>query len=204
MLSVEFLITAFVVVIAPGTGVIYTLATGLARGRTAAIAAAFGCTLGILPHMLAVILGLAAILHASALAFQLVKIAGVLFLLWMAWQILRDAGPMSLTTEAPPRGHTGVAVRGALINILNPKLSLFFLAFLPQFLSGQAAQATFEMTFLGLIFMAMTFVVFVIYGIFAASARRHVLGNPRTLQVLRYGFAATFAGLGLKLALQRI
>lgn len=203
MLSVEFLITALVVVIAPGTGVIYTLATGLARGRTASVAAAFGCTLGILPHMLAAILGLAAILHASALAFQLVKIAGVLFLLWMAWQILRDAGPMSLSAEAPPRGHFGVAVRGALINILNPKLSLFFLAFLPQFLSAEPAHATYEMTFLGLVFMAMTFVVFVIYGIFAALARRHVLGSPRIMQVLRCGFAASFAGLGLKLALQR-
>jgi len=204
MFTPEFLVTAMVVVLAPGAGVLYTLATGLGRGPRAAVAAAFGCTMGILPHMLAAILGLAAILHASALLFQAVKIAGVLFLLWMAWQILREKGAMALTADAPARGLGNIALRGALVNILNPKLSLFFLAFLPQFLSGQATSATREMTVLGLAFMAMTFAVFVLYGVFAAAARSRVLGNARIMQILRYGFAATFAGLGLKLALQRI
>ncbi|MBZ0130771.1 MAG: LysE family translocator [Rhodobacteraceae bacterium] len=203
MISAEFFLTALVVVLIPGTGVIYTLATGLARGPVAAVAAAFGCTIGIVPHMLAAILGLAAILHTSALLFQVVKIAGVAFLLWMAVQTLRDKGAMAFRGDSTPRAHGAVALKAALINILNPKLSLFFLAFLPQFLSGQPAAATSEMLVLGLIFMAMTFVVFVIYGIFAAAARRHVLGNARIMQIMRYGFAATFAGLGLKLALQK-
>lgn len=203
MISAEFLLTALVVVLAPGTGVIYTLATGLGQGPRAAIAAAFGCTFGIVPHLLAAILGLAAILHASALLFQVVKFAGVLFLLYMAWQTLRDKGALSLDASSSQTALPTIATRGALINILNPKLSLFFLAFLPQFLSGNPALATYEMVVLGLIFMAMTFAVFVLYGIFAAAARNRVLGNPRILQGLRYGFAAAFAGLGLKLAFQR-
>jgi len=204
VISPEFLLTAMIVVLAPGTGVIYMLATGLAQGRASVVAAAFGCTFGIVPHLLAAILGLAAILHASAILFQAVKIAGVLFLLWMAWQTLKEKGPLAVKTEDTNRAQSGIAIRGALINILNPKLSLFFLAFLPQFLSGAPALATREMLLLGLIFMLMTFVVFVIYGVFAAAARSRVLENPRILQLLRYGFAAAFAGLGLKLALQRV
>jgi len=204
IVSPEFLLTALIVVLAPGVGVIYTLGTGLARGTKAAIAAAFGCTFGIVPHMLAAILGLAAILHASAVLFEAVKIIGVMFLLWMAWQTLREKDALSFSADQPVRSLRGIALRGALMNILNPKLSLFFLAFLPQFLSGDAARVTVEMTLLGLIFMAMTFAVFALYGVFAAAARTRVLGNPHILQVLRYGFAAAFAGLGLKLALQRV
>ncbi len=204
MISIEFLLTALVVVLAPGTGVIYTLATGLAQGPRASIAAAFGCTFGIVPHMLAAVLGLAAILHASALLFQVVKFAGVLFLLYMAWQTLRQRGALAFDARPTSIPMRAIAVRGALINILNPKLSLFFLAFLPQFLSGDPARASYEMVALGLLFMLMTFAVFVVYGIFAAGARKWVLESPRVLQIMRYGFAAAFAGLGLKLAFERI
>ena len=202
-MSPEFLATALIVVLAPGTGVIYTLATGLTRGRRAAVAAAFGCTLGIVPAMLAAILGLAAILHASALAFQLVKFAGVAFLLYLAWATLRDRGALSLDQAPTARSLRKIATRGVLINVLNPKLSIFFLAFLPQFLSGQPATATTEMLALGGVFMAMTFVVFVAYGAFAALARDRVLSSPRVLTWLRRSFAAAFAGLGLKLAFEK-
>jgi len=202
-MSPEFLLTALVVVLAPGTGVIYTLATGLTLGKRAAIAAAFGCTLGIVPAMLAAILGLAAVLHTSALAFQVVKFAGVAFLLYLAWQTLRDRGALSL--DQAPRAKTlrKIATRGALINILNPKLSIFFLAFLPQFLSGTPSTATLEMLTFGGTFMAMTFVVFVLYGTFAATARDRVLSSPRAMIWIRRSFAATFAGLSLKLAMEK-
>lgn len=202
-MSPEFLLTALVVVLAPGTGVIYTLATGLTLGKRAAIAAAFGCTLGIVPAMLAAILGLAAVLHTSALAFQVVKFAGVAFLLYLAWQTLRDRGALSL--DQAPRAKTlrKIATRGALINTLNPKLSIFFLAFLPQFLSGTPSTATLEMLTFGGTFMAMTFVVFVLYGTFAATARDRVLSSPRAMIWIRRSFAATFAGLSLKLAMEK-
>ncbi|MEJ2018842.1 MAG: LysE family translocator, partial [Maritimibacter sp.] len=135
-MSPDFLLTALVVVLAPGTGVIYTLATGLTRGRTAAIAAAFGCTFGIVPAMLAAILGLAAVLHSSAIAFEIVKYAGAAFLLYLAWGTLRDRSMLEVSADDTPRKLGAIALKGTLINVLNPKLSLFFLAFLPQFLSG--------------------------------------------------------------------
>jgi threonine/homoserine/homoserine lactone efflux protein len=202
-MSPEFLLTALVVVLAPGTGVIYTLATGLTRGRTAAIAAAFGCTFGIVPAMLAAILGLAAVLHSSAIAFEIVKYAGAAFLLYLAWGTLRDRSMLSVTPDEAPGKLGAIALKGTLINVLNPKLSLFFLAFLPQFLSGAPETANREMLTLGGVFMLMTFTVFVLYGSFAAATRDKVLSSPRAMTWLRRAFAASFAGLGLKLALER-
>ena len=202
-MSAEFLLTALVVVLIPGTGVIYTLATGLTRGPRAAVVAAFGCTLGILPAMSAAMLGLAALLHSSALAFQIVKFAGVAFLLFLAWQTLRDRSALRVGADHTPRRMLAIIVKGVALNVLNPKLSLFFLAFLPQFLSGTPANATREMLTLGLVFMAMTLVVFVGYGLFAATARQKVLESPCAMRWIRRVFAATFAGLGLRLALER-
>ncbi|WGW04951.1 LysE family translocator [Tropicibacter oceani] len=204
MISLQFLLTAFVVVIAPGTGVLYTLAIGLGQGRRAAIAAALGCTIGIVPHLLAATLGLAALLHTSALLFTLVKLAGVAYLLWLAWQSLKEGGALSVSAEARPDPAFRIARRGALINILNPKLSIFFLALLPPFLSGTPQTATAEMALLGAIFMALTFAVFVINGLFAAQARDWLLGSARVMRWLNRSFAAIFAGLAGRLALERI
>ena len=200
-MSIEFLLTALVVVVAPGTGVVYTVATGLARGRAASIAAAFGCTLGIVPAMLASILGLAAVLHASALLFQAIKIAGVLYLLYLAWQTLRESGPIALDGRAEARGYLRIARTGMLINVLNPKLSIFFMAFLPQFVDPAAGSVTAQMLGLGAVFMAMTFAVFVLYGAFAALLGERVLRRPGVLVWVRRSVAAAFAGFGLRLAL---
>jgi len=199
-MSIEFFITSLIVVLAPGTGVIYTVATGLARGGLVSIAAAFGCTLGILPHIAAAVFGLAALLHASALAFQVVKIAGVLYLLFMAWSILRDKGTLSVNERIDARSFGKVIVRGFLINILNPKLSIFFLAFLPQFIPADTSTVTGSMITLGGIFMLMTFMVFIGYGIFAAAVRRHIIDKPKVMAWSRRIFAGTFVALGAKLA----
>ncbi|MEM8691778.1 MAG: LysE family translocator [Pseudomonadota bacterium] len=203
MISLQFLLTAFVVVIAPGTGVIYTLALGLGRGRTAALWAAFGCTFGIVPHLLAATLGVAAILHTSALLFNIVKFAGVAYLLYLAWQALKSGGALAVSSNTSTEPGWRIARRGALINILNPKLSLFFLALLPPFLSGNAANATAEMVLLGAVFMAMTFAVFVIYGVFAARARAWILGSEAIMRWLNRSFAAIFAALAGRMALER-
>ncbi len=202
-MSLQFLITAFVVVIAPGTGVIYTLAMGLGQGRRAALMAAFGCTIGIVPHLLAAILGLAAVLHTSALLFQVIKFAGVGYLLYLAWQALKSDGALAVGAET--RQHSGwqVARRAALINILNPKLSIFFLALLPPFLSGDPNTARLEMILMGAVFMGMTFGVFVLYGLFAAHARDLILNSQRAMRWLNRGFAAIFALLAGRLALER-
>ena len=203
-MSPEFLLTSLIVVLMPGTGVIYTLSAGLFQGRLASIAAAFGCTAGILPHMAASMLGLAALLHASALAFQAVKLAGVAYLLYLAWQLWR-AGPPPVaeagTGERIPGGLARVAVRGFLINILNPKLSIFFLAFLPQFTPAAAADPLWVMTSHSAVFMAMTFVVFVLYGLFAALARERMMSSPKAMRWLQRAFAGLFAALGVRLAL---
>lgn len=202
-MSLQFLITAFVVVIAPGTGVIYTLAIGLGRGRRASAWAALGCTFGIVPHLLAAALGLAAVLHASALLFQAVKFAGVAYLLYLAWAALKADGALAVRPEARAEPGAAIAWRGALINILNPKLSIFFLALLPPFLSGDPATATAEMLGLGAVFMALTLAVFLLYGVFAAAARDRLLASERVMRWLSRGFAAIFAALAGRLALER-
>ena len=203
MISFQFLMTAIVVVLMPGTGVIYTLATGLGRGRRAAVWAAIGCTFGIVPALLAAALGLAAILHTSSVAFQIVKFAGVAYLLWLAWQALKDGGALTVQAETPAMTGWRVAWRGVLINLLNPKLSIFFLALLPPFLSGRPETATQEMIVLGSVFMGLTFVVFVGYGIFAAQARTWILGNEKLMTWINRGFAAVFALLAGRLAAEK-
>ena len=199
-MSWEFLITSFIVVVSPGTGVLYTLATGLSRGSRASIVAAFGCTLGIVPHLAAAILGLAALLHTSALAFQTFKYLGVAYLLYMAWNTLREHGALSVEKGTAARSATHITVEAVLINILNPKLSIFFLAFLPQFVSVDEAHPLSAMLSLSGVFMLMTFVVFVGYGLFAASIRDHVITRPRVLTWMRRTFAAAFVALGARLA----
>ena len=196
-----FLLTALIVVLIPGTGVIYTLAIALGRGGPASVSAAFGCTIGIVPHISAAILGLAALLHASALLFQTVKFAGVLYLLWMAWSALREKGMLDAQPERSAMSHAAIIRRGFLINILNPKLSVFFLAFLPQFVPPDTANPAMTMAFLGAVFMAMTFVVFVIYGQVASLVRERVLASRSLMVWMRRSFAAAFALLGLRLAL---
>ena len=202
-MSLQFLLTALVVVIAPGTGVIYTLAIGLGQGRWPAVMAAVGCTFGIVPHLLAATFGLAALLHTSALLFQIVKFAGVAYLLYLAWQALKSDGALSVSRTTRRETGLRIARRGALINILNPKLSIFFLALLPPFLSGDPATATVEMILLGAVFMAMTFAVFVLYGVFAGFARDWLLTSERAMRWLNRSFAAIFAALGARLAFER-
>jgi threonine/homoserine/homoserine lactone efflux protein len=199
--SIEFLVTSLVIVATPGTGVLYTLAAGLARGSRASIVAAFGCTLGIIPHMAAAIMGLAAVLHASALAFQTIKYLGVAYLLYMAWTTLREQGALQVETEVDPKSARQVIVSAILVNILNPKLSIFFLAFLPQFVHASEPDAVTRMAGLSAVFMLLTFIIFVGYGLCAAAVRQHVITRPRVLTWLRRAFAGAFVGLGARLAL---
>ncbi|HCP80947.1 MAG TPA: lysine transporter LysE [Octadecabacter sp.] len=198
----EFLVTSFIVVIAPGTGVIYTIGVGLARGTKASIAAAAGCTCGILPHMAAAIAGLAALLHTSAVMFQAVKWAGILYLLYLAWSILKEDGPIQFKAEAETGSLRKVALTGFLINILNPKLSIFFLAFLPQFVPVDVTSPVPRMFLLSGIFMAMTFAVFVCYGAFAARIRGTIQQNPAVITWMKRGFSGAFLMLGARLAFE--
>jgi threonine/homoserine/homoserine lactone efflux protein len=201
MISIEFLITSLVVVLIPGTGVIYTVSTGLVQGRGASVYAALGCTAGIVPHLLATTMGLAAVMHTSALAFEVLKYAGVAYLFYVAYAMWRDKSAFAVESGVSRTSSSGLVIKAFLLNILNPKLTIFFLAFLPQFLEPGASHPLLQLLVLSGVFMAMTFVVFVVYGFVAHAFRNHVIESPRVQRWLRYGFAAAFAGLGAKLAL---
>lgn len=199
-MSIEFLITSLIVVLLPGTGVIYTLAIGLGRGFRASAIAAFGCTLGIVPSVIASVVGLAAVLHASALAFNIVKYIGVLYLFYMAWSIVRDGSMLDVEEDKSSKTNWRIIRDAIAINALNPKLSIFFLAFLPQFVHVDAIHPTLSILGLALVFMAMTFAVFIVYGALASLARDHIIRKPVVMNWLKRSFAGAFALLGLRLA----
>lgn len=206
MLLTEFVLTSLVVALLPGTGVLYTVSTGLLQGWRASLSAAFGCTLGIVPHLVASVFGLAAILHTSAVAFQFFKVLGVLYLGYLAWGMWKESGQTPVLegnskSKSSANGHIRIAFRAILINILNPKLSIFFLAFLPQFVPANSASPITSMLTLSGIFMLMTFVVFAGYGVLAHQIRGYVTRSPRLIQHIQKSFAGLFAAMGVKLAL---
>lgn len=200
MISMEFFITSFIVVVMPGTGVIYTISTGLFRGTRAGVFAATGCTAGIIPSLLSCILGLAVIIHTSALAFQALKFAGVAYLLYLAWSMWRQTGTLELTAEENRKSMFRTACKGFLINILNPKLTVFFLAFLPQFIPARAPMPVLNMLVLGGVFMGMTWVVFIVYALLADKARTWIVNSPGKVRNVQRTFAVMFAMLGARLA----
>lgn len=200
-MSSEFLLTSLIVVLVPGTGVIYTISTGLFLGWRASIAAAVGCTFGIIPHLLATILGLAAILHVSALAFQTLKFVGVAYLLYLAWTMWRETGAIEFENSSKAKSSRQIIIRGFLINILNPKLSIFFLAFLPQFVQTDSTTPLLQMFMLSVVFMVMTLFIFMAYGAFAHAVRSYVASSHRMVRRVQRSFAVIFAALGVKLAM---
>lgn len=201
-MNTEFILTSLVVVLLPGTGVIYTVSIGLFQGWRSSVAAAVGCTAGIIPHLLASIAGLSAILHTSAVAFQILKYAGAIYLLYLAWSMWRETGVLSFNSQEGDKGYSKIAARAVLINILNPKLSIFFLAFLPQFIQTQGAMPIMlQLLLLSIVFMVMTLVVFILYGCLAHRVRTVFQKSSRKLLMIQRSFALLFAGLGAKLAM---
>jgi threonine/homoserine/homoserine lactone efflux protein len=199
-MSLAFVLTSLAIVATPGTGAILTIAAGLRSGRRTAVVTAFGCTVGIVPHLVAAITGTAALLRAGGLAFEALKVAGVVYLLYMAWATWRDRGLLAVD-EAAPRVSSGRTIGNAVLaNLLNPKLTLFFFAFLPQFVDPRASGAIGRMVALSCVFMAMTFVVFVGYGIFASYLRRHLIDRPTVVRRIQRVFSLSYVGLGAKLA----
>ena len=200
-MSIAFLLTTLVVVVTPGTGALYTIAAGLSRGRRASLVASVGCTVGIVPHMVAAIAGLAALLYTSSVAFSVLKYLGVAYLLVLAWRTLRDRSPLTVNRTQAPRSDVRVIGQAVLINLLNPKLTIFFFAFLPQFVDPGQPSTTLRMVALSGVFMLVTLVVFAGYGLFAAAVRRHVIDRPRVVTWMRRVFAGSYAVLAGRLAL---
>ena len=200
MITLNFLVTSLIVVLIPGTGVVYTISTGLTLGRRASIFAALGCTAGIVPHLLATVLGLSAVMHTSAVAFQALKYVGAVYLFYLAYATWRDKTAFAVDKTSSQATARKLITKAFLINILNPKLTIFFLAFLPQFIARDAPAPLLQLLTLSGVFMAMTFAVFVVYGYLANAFRRAVIESPRIQAWLRRGFAAAFAGLAVNLA----
>jgi threonine/homoserine/homoserine lactone efflux protein len=199
--SLVFLLTALVIVVTPGTGVILTVGAALSRGRRAALVTAVGCTLGIVPHLAAAIVGAAALLRASGVAFDVVKFAGVAYLLALAVYTWRQTGELTLDGERAPIRPLRMMASAVLANLLNPKLTLFFFALLPQFVPRDTAHPIAQLLLLSTVFMLMTLVVFAAYGVLAASVREQVLRRPSAIRRVRQVFAMSLVGLGARLAL---
>lgn len=195
----EFWITAIVVTATPGTGSLFTVAAGVARGARASVVAALGCTLGIVPHLVLAASGAALVVSTSAVAFEVLRWAGVGYLLYMAVSMLRNSGALS-AGDAPPTSALRTIGTAILINLLNPKLTLFFLALLPQFLDPGSSGAFVATLTFGAAFMAVTFAIFVGYGLTAAAVRQRITSRPRVLLSVQRLFALSFLGLAARLA----
>jgi threonine/homoserine/homoserine lactone efflux protein len=201
MIKPEFLLASLIVVLIPGTGAVYTITTGLTQKWRASIAAAVGCTIGIVPHMLASILGLSALLNMSAQVFSLLKLAGSAYLLYLAWDMWRDAGKLEINKKNAESGFLQIIAKAITINLLNPKLTIFFLAFLPLFISKNSTTPTAEMILLSAIFMGMTFIVFALYGILSSGISTYLKNSSRAVRRLQRTFAVILAGFAIQLAL---
>jgi threonine/homoserine/homoserine lactone efflux protein len=201
MIDPEFLLSSLIVVLIPGTGVVYTITTGLTLKWRASIAAAIGCTLGIVPHILASILGLSALLNMSAQVFSVLKIAGTIYLLYLAWTMWREAGTLVINRKNTETSATQIVIKAIAINLLNPKLTIFFFAFLPLFVSKDSSSPTMEMIMLSAVFMGMTFIIFVLYGILASGISAYLINSSKAVKRLQQAFAVILAAFAVKLAL---
>jgi threonine/homoserine/homoserine lactone efflux protein len=201
MINTEFLLSSLIVVLIPGTGVVYTITTGLTLKWRASIAAAIGCTLGIVPHILASILGLSALLNMSAQVFSALKIAGAMYLLYLAWNMWREAGTLEINKKSAETSAAQIVIKAIAINLLNPKLTIFFFAFLPLFVSKDSSSPTMEMIMLSAVFMGMTFIIFVLYGILASGISTYLINSSKAVKRLQQAFAVILAAFAVKLAL---
>lgn len=201
MITWEFLVTSLVVVIVPGTGAIYTISTGLTKNWKAGIISAIGCTIGIVPHILACVLGLSAIMNMSAQIFSIIKYAGALYLIYLAIKMWIGAGKVEFGKQKSEEGTIKIALKAVIINLLNPNLTLFFFAFLPLFVKEGAAAPLKDMVVLSLIFMGLTLLVFIIYGLIAGAVRNWFLKSSKTVMRFQRACALMFAAFAVKLVL---
>ncbi len=202
MVSLGFLATSLIVIIIPGTGVIYTVTTSLSGNKRSAFLAAFGCTLGILPHILAAILGISVILNTGAQIFKIIRIIGVLYLIYLGIGLLKAENGIKIGEKKKERPFL-IITKAILINLLNPKLTLFFLSFLPQFIEPDSLNTRIEMISLSLVFMGLTFIIFCSYGLLANSFRSVLIKSPKLFNRIQQGFGIILIGFAGKIALDR-
>lgn len=199
--SAEFLLTSLVVVLIPGTGVVYTISSAIGGGWRRGTFAAVGCTLGIVPHLLAALVGLSGVLQAGAAAFEVVRWAGVAYLLFMGISMIREGGGLQLDAGDTAGSMGRVVQRAVLLNLLNPKLTVFFFAFLPQFLDSPPGLGDLRLVGLGAVFMVLTLAVFMAYAWTSAALRERVLRTPAILRWVRRSLGTLVLGFAAHLAL---
>ena len=189
----------------PGAGSIYTISTGLFRGWRSSIAAAFGCTAGIIPHLLVSILVLSSVYEYSTDTFQVIKYSGAVYLLYLAYSMWKESGGSEfLENPDQKKDELKIILNAVFINLFNPKLSVFFLAFLPLFVSLESKFQVFQFIFLSIIFMLMTLIVFIIYGLFAHNVSKYFRQSGVLYIWTQRAFAIIFVFLGAKLLIMEI
>lgn len=198
----SFLATSLIVVVIPGTGVVYSISTAMSAGWQRGSLAAVGCTLGIVPHLLAASVGLSGVMQAGAEVFEVVRWVGVVYLAYLGFGMIRSAGGVAEMADGASESVSAVSTirRGVVLNVLNPKLTIFFFAFLPQFLVSPPT--LFDPRLLGLsaVFMAMTLAVFLAYAAFASAVRQRVLAAPRLLRRIERSLGVVLLGFAARLA----
>lgn len=197
-----FLITSIIIILIPGTGVVYTISTGVMGGREKSIVAALGCTLGIVPHLCLSIAMSTLLMRMNDTFFIVMKYVGAAYLVYMGIGMIRSKERIQFEEESKSEDAISVIRKGILINLLNPKLTLFFFSFLPQYVKGTHSQFVVESAVLGIAFMIMTFIVFVIYGMLAGTARSYLSKSEKRISVLQKLFGTVFIGFALKLVVE--
>jgi threonine/homoserine/homoserine lactone efflux protein len=196
-----FIAASTLLALAPGPDIIYVLTRAVSQGRKAGIAAALGFATGCIFHTVLAAVGVAALIRSSELAFDIVRYAGAAYLVWIGIQALRHRSSFSVEGASDARALATIYKQSVIGNILNPKVTLFFLAFLPQFVNAQAGNIGLQMTILGVVFMGVTIVVFGAVAIFAAMIGDWVRRKPAIGERLNVFAGMTFIALGIRVAL---
>jgi threonine/homoserine/homoserine lactone efflux protein len=198
---IYFIAASVTLTLLPGPDILFVLTQSISQGGKAGIATASGLCTGVFVHTTAAALGISALVYKSALAFEIVKYAGAAYLLYLAWQALRESG--ELISSAPVRETNAVALykRGIFMNVLNPKVALFFLAFLPQFVNIDSGNIPVQMIFLGIIFMVQAWLIFSAISVFAGVVGEKIIQKPGIGRYIDWGKAGIFTFIGIKLAL---
>lgn len=200
MISFEFLVTSLIIVLIPGPGVVFTVSVALFKSRFESIIAAFGCTLGTVPHLLVSILSLLALFSLDSIFFEVVKYLGIAYLIYLSFSLFKDKGILKIEDKNIASNNYEIVLKAIMINLLNPKLSIFFLSFLPQFISSDTNTLLTDILVLSLIFMLMTFIVFVMYAVFARVMKNKIFKSKENLKIIQKVFALVFAIFAFKLA----
>ncbi len=200
---VYFLGASVLLTLAPGPDNTFVIAQGLSRGRKAAMITALGMCSGISVHTTAASLGISTLLYSSAVAFRLLKYAGAVYLLYLAYKAVQEHSIWLAQNEGTPPRLLSLFRRGFIMNVLNPKVALFFLAFLPQFIGPDGISAPLQMMILGLIFMVQGVIIFCAIGFLSGSVGNVLLKYPAISKYFAWLTAGVFVCLGLRLAFAR-